>query len=118
MWYDGTDTKVIVTKKSKGGLSVDWLNEKIYWANIDTVSVGELDGSIHTTIVQQEGFDFRDILVDPCSGYIYLSAWEKGIFRCSLDGNKESFKQIIFFNNLGITNIQPSGLTLDRDSDS
>ena len=51
--------KVVVNEKSDGGLSIDWLNEKIYWSSFETVSVGELDGSVHTTLLQKEGFDFR-----------------------------------------------------------
>ena len=51
--------KVLVEKKAKGGVAVDYITEKLYWANEETVGVGELDGSVHTTIIQREGYDFR-----------------------------------------------------------
>ncbi|XP_063677803.1 low-density lipoprotein receptor-related protein 2-like isoform X1 [Bolinopsis microptera] len=115
MLFDGSDSKilykVVVNEKSDGGLSIDWLNEKIYWSSFETVSVGELDGSVHTTLLQKEGFDFRDILVDPCNGYIYLAALGRGIYRCSMDGDISSFVEIV---RLGEDSM-PSGLTLDRD---
>ncbi|KAL5252880.1 hypothetical protein ACHWQZ_G015595 [Mnemiopsis leidyi] len=111
MLFDGRDSKVVVNEKSYGGLSIDWLNEKIYWSSAETVSVGELDGSVHTTLLQKEGFNFRDILVDPCNGYIYLAALGRGIYRCSMDGDISSFTEIV---SLGPESM-PSGLTLDRD---
>jgi len=113
MLFDGTESKVVVNEKSDGGLSIDWLNEKIYWASSETVSVGELDGTVHTTLLQKEGFKFGDILVDPCDGYIYLAALDKGIYRCSMDGDISTFEEIV-----SLPHSFPSGLTLDRDTDS
>ena len=51
--------KVVVNGRSWGGLSIDWQNKKIYWASRETVSVGQLDGSVHTTLLQKEKFQFR-----------------------------------------------------------
>ena len=62
--------KVVVNEKSYGGLSIDWLNEKIYWSSAETVSVGELDGSVHTTLLQKEGFNFRFV------GYQFLLLYQ------------------------------------------
>ena len=57
---------------------------------------------------------FRDILVDPCNGYIYLAALERGIYRCSMDGDISSFVEIVKLDSDSL----PSGLTLDRDIDA
>ena len=56
----------------------------------------------------------RDIIVDPCSGYIYLAATAKGIYRVSMDGDMDTFTQVV---EVGPQD-SPGALTLDKDSSS
>ena len=70
-----------MSEHSAGGLSIDWVNDKIYWAQGPTVSVGDIGGTHQTPLLQKEGFDFGDIFVDPCQGHIYLAARGRGIYR-------------------------------------
>ena len=77
--------KVVVNEKSYGGLSIDWLNEKIYWSSAETVSVGELDGSVHTTLLQKEGFNFRFVVRVLFSLFVVLFIYQNsGIITFNL----------------------------------
>eukprot|EP00116_Pleurobrachia_bachei_P001324 sb/3461586/ len=103
--------KIVMNEHSAGGLSIDWVNDKIYWAQGPTVSVGDKDGTHQTPLLQKEGFDFGDIFVDPCQGHIYLAARGRGIYRVSSDGSASTWKELVVFNETKGLN----GISFDKD---
>jgi len=111
MSMSGKDPQIVMNEHSAGGLSIDWVNERIYWAQGPTVSVGDLDGKHQTPLLQKEGFDFGDILVDPCQGHLYLAARGMGIYRVSSDGSASTWKELVVFNETKGLN----GISFDKD---
>lgn len=64
--------KVIVNKSvhTPDGLSVDWLNRKIYWTDtgVDTISVADLDGRNRLLLIKDGLSEPRTIVVYPAFG--------------------------------------------------
>lgn len=50
-----------------GGVAVDWINKKLYWADAGTkrIEVSNLDGSMRSLLIWQALDKPRDIVVDP-----------------------------------------------------
>lgn len=53
--------------KSVDGLSLDWINDKIYWteADLNRIEVANLDGTMRLLLLWENIDKPRDIVVDP-----------------------------------------------------
>lgn len=118
IFINGTGEEVVVRHDAHGleGLSIDWVNRKLYW--IDRTSkhldVAELDGRNRKTILSQGVYDPRALVVHPGIGYLYFTDWSHQAFiaRMGLDGSK--FERIIMYTD---KLVWPNALTIDYFSD-
>ena len=57
------------------GLSVDWINKKLYWtdAKTDKIEMSNLDGTMRKTIVEDDMDVPHAIVVDPISKYVLVN---------------------------------------------
>ncbi|KXJ20847.1 Prolow-density lipoprotein receptor-related protein 1 [Exaiptasia diaphana] len=100
------------------GLSVDWVNRKLYWTDFGdngfnkTISVVDLDGNNRLTLIK---LTIREkpaaITVYPSTGYMFWTDWGESpkIERCGMNGDPKTRQAIV------TTNLKwPFGLTMDH----
>ncbi|XP_028513422.1 low-density lipoprotein receptor-related protein 4 [Exaiptasia diaphana] len=107
--------KVIINESlvNPEGLSVDWINRKLYWTNSgsNVIEVADLDGRNRLTLIQAGLEDkLRGIAVYPDTGYMFWTNWGQSptIEKCGMDGDPSTRTPIVT-NHLRF----PNGLTID-----
>ncbi|KAK3755594.1 hypothetical protein QZH41_017585, partial [Actinostola sp. cb2023] len=98
------------------GLSVDWVNKKMYWTDrgTDVIEVADLDGKNRLTLINSGLDNPRAIVVYPDIGLMFWSDWGESpkIERCGMNGDPNTRLAVI------TTNIQwPNALTVDYTID-
>ena len=66
------------------GLAVDWINNKLYWADAETarIEVSNLDGSNRTVLFANNIGILRAIIVDPTTGLVSACRLNSGSHNC------------------------------------
>ncbi|KAM4859286.1 low-density lipoprotein receptor-related protein 2 [Thomomys bottae] len=94
------------------GIAFDWINKRIYYSDLLNHTINSMaeDGSQRTVIARSTRP--RDIVLDPCRGYMYWTSWgtTAKIERSTLAG---SFRVPIVNTSL----VWPHGLLLDFETD-
>ncbi|XP_078656500.1 low-density lipoprotein receptor-related protein 2-like [Branchiostoma floridae x Branchiostoma belcheri] len=92
------------------GIAVDWVYGHVYWTDtgLDTISVGTMDGTWRTTLVDTGLQEPRGIVVDPEQGLMYWTDWgsDPKIERAWMDGQH---REVIVGDNI----TWPNGLAID-----
>ncbi|CAB3364278.1 Hypothetical predicted protein [Cloeon dipterum] len=101
---------IISGLKDPRGLTVDWVNMKIYYvdAGADVIKVSTLDGKLTVLLVNSSLDEPHDIKVDPESGWMFWSDWGKKprIETARMDGSERR----VLVDKM----VQwPTGLTID-----
>ncbi|CAG0887744.1 unnamed protein product [Cyprideis torosa] len=97
---------------SPDGIAIDWVNDKIYWNDLDSkrLEVAELDGR-DRTVLYWEGLDQpRAIALVPEEGILFWTDWGQTpkIERGGMDGDRRSRRVIV-----GKDIQWPNGLAVD-----
>ncbi|XP_047139272.1 low-density lipoprotein receptor-related protein 1 isoform X1 [Hydra vulgaris] len=114
----GGDIEWVVSEhlENTDGVAVDWVGRNLYWTNYKVkggseISVSKLDGKYQKTLLQEEIYKPRAIVVHPSMGYLFYTDWfaPAKIGRANLDGTNH----VILVNLTDL--IWPNGLALDYD---
>ncbi|XP_014677385.1 PREDICTED: low-density lipoprotein receptor-related protein 4-like [Priapulus caudatus] len=109
---NGTGIGDVVTSglDSPGGLAVDWIGDKLFWADSGTsrIEVANLDGSSRKALIWKNLEKPRAIVVHPGEGTLYWTDWGSTpkIERAAMDGSE---RIVIADKSL----FWPNGLTID-----
>ena len=93
----------IISKIDCASLTVDWVNEKVYWVTKDSgkLIVASYDGYYHIILLWRNLDKLRSVAVSPSSGHIFWSdaGQDPHIGRANMDGSQQMFllKSKIFF---------------------
>ena len=97
---DSNEKTVVIDENAKGleGISVDWINDKLYWLDRHTqhMYVSELSGKNRRTIMTGIE-DPRAIVVHPGKGFIFFTSWNLHAYvgRLDMNGDNTTFKRIL-----------------------
>lgn len=106
---DPESVSVVIEDVTCEGLAIDWINRRVYWADVakKSIELGDLDGGNRMVVIQDNLEKIRSIALDPTTSWMFWSDWgSPKIERAGLDG---SHRSVIVSE--GIT--WPNGLTLD-----
>ncbi|XP_075238130.1 LDL receptor protein 1 isoform X2 [Lycorma delicatula] len=83
---DGSKRETVVDRHLNNceGLAVDWIGRNLYWTDegLSSISVANLDNVMYRrTIIRDNMFHPRAIVLDPEEGYMYWSDWALGTIR-------------------------------------
>ncbi|XP_060740688.1 pro-epidermal growth factor [Tachysurus vachellii] len=110
---DGGDTDVLITDVSPEGISVDWINRRLYWADrgMFSVSRSRLNGLESTVLIQDKLLQPRDIAVHPQSQTIFWTdvGVPVAVWRAGLDGEDRTVL-------IGSGLVSPCGITVDHNT--
>jgi DNA-binding beta-propeller fold protein YncE len=112
---DGSNPQLLIEVPFHRGLTVDPVNEKLYWSTSDTMFKGRiqrcnLDGTNMQTVVSSQQSEFKpaSIAIDPDGGKIYWTDYVVDVVRRSnLDGTE--IEDLWYAG----ANFNPRGITLD-----
>lgn len=114
MNLDGSNQEDLISAKSFGGISIDWIGRNLFWVDPKNrrIEVSRLDGSRKKVIISSKSDHLRALVVVPTLGYIFWTDCDKTtpkIERAKLDGTNRT---ILVHSDLK----QPTGLAVDFQS--
>ncbi|CAG2122030.1 unnamed protein product, partial [Medioppia subpectinata] len=105
------ETIISSSIESPSGLAVDWAARNIYWVDTSRnfIEVSQMDGSMRSLLIWEALEQPRDIAVDPNSGLMFWSQWDKSNAKIERSGMDASQRKTLHSSNL----THPHGLAID-----